>query len=292
MLSYLDFDLQFQRDGASYRARVLRAPGGEGQHPFQLPFEKHELENFLLKIGQPRRGVRRADSPQTELTKQFGGKLFRALFDGEVRDSFVASQQEAERQGKGLRLRLHTNETPELADLPWEYLYSQSLKQHLALLREIPLVRYLELPLLVPSLLVKGPLRILVIISNPNDVANLNTQDEWDRVNQALHGLQTAGRVVVERLDIPSVEALQRRLQKTQVHVVHFIGHGGFDSSSQDGQLLFEDEYKNRRPVSGGDLGRILGVTIIRIARIRQLKLIFWPRRVVGPTATAKGLQM
>lgn len=256
--NYLDFDLLLQRDGARYRARVLRAPSGEAQGTFEVPFNDLELENFLLKIGQPRRGIRRADTPQTQLTREFGSKLFRALFDGDLLGSFRSSLEEAGRQGRGLRLRLHMNETPALAQLPWEYLHNPSLNEFLALGRDTPVIRYLEIARVIPSLLVKSPLRILVIISSPRGVAELNTKDEWGRLSKALAPLQDSRRVVLEQLETASLKTLQKRLQGKDIHVLHFIGHGGFDPTSQDGLLLFEDENKNQVPVSGENLGVLL----------------------------------
>ena len=51
--AYLDFDLRFTKSENGYCAETLQSPGGSGQHGFRLPFQEHELENYLLKIGQP-----------------------------------------------------------------------------------------------------------------------------------------------------------------------------------------------------------------------------------------------
>jgi hypothetical protein len=255
---YLDFDLFFQRDGTSFQTRVLRAPGGEARGRFELPFGPIELENFLLKLGQPRRSVRRADTPQTQLTKQFGGQLFQALFTGEVLTSFQRSVEESARQNRGLRVRLRMNDTPELADLPWEYLYNVPRDEFMALGWDTPIVRYLELPRPTPSLVVKPPLRILVAVASPNGVVELDSTEEWKRLNGALLPVLKTGRVVLERLEVATLESLQARLQGSEIHVFHFIGHGGFNSNTQDGFLLFEDEQRNSRHVSGEDLGVLL----------------------------------
>lgn len=74
--SYLNFDAQIQRAGdAGYRV-LVEAPSGENiRAPFELPFSELELENFLLKAGPTRRGVRRADTSEVEVAKRFGEKL-------------------------------------------------------------------------------------------------------------------------------------------------------------------------------------------------------------------------
>ncbi len=59
-LHYLDFDLQIDElEESSYRARVLNSPAGQAEGFFNLPFSEMELENFFLRIGRPRRGVRK-----------------------------------------------------------------------------------------------------------------------------------------------------------------------------------------------------------------------------------------
>ncbi len=55
--TYLDFDVLIEPASAtSYRARVLNSPVGETRPvPVTIPFSDLELENFLLRIGRPRR---------------------------------------------------------------------------------------------------------------------------------------------------------------------------------------------------------------------------------------------
>jgi hypothetical protein len=257
-IEYLDFDLSLRRAEGRFVAKVLRAPGGEAEVTFDLPFAETELELFLLKIGQPRRGVRRADTPQYELTRRFGNKLFQAVFKDQVLSSFRSSTEEAARQNRGLRVRLRMNEAPELAPLPWEYLHNASLNEFLALGQDTPVVRYLELERRIPSLLVRAPLRVLMVIASPDGVAQLDSDSEWNRLNTALQPLLSERRVILERLNRATLESLQRRLQGSEVHILHFVGHGGFDAQVQDGFLIFEDERGSQQRVSGRDLSVLL----------------------------------
>jgi hypothetical protein len=116
-------------------------------------------------------------------------------------------------------------------------------------------VRYLDLPEPIRPLLIKPPLRVLVVISSPTESARLDTEGEWKRLGGALQHLEQTGQVTLERLDEATLPALQRRLRQGDYHVFHFIGHGGFDPSLQDGILMFEDEQERGRPVSGQSLG-------------------------------------
>jgi hypothetical protein len=145
MKTYLDFELSIQHEGEGYRSRVLKAPAGEASGVFSPPFSDLEIDNFLLRIGGRRRVMRRIDSPEARTAKSFGERLFRAAFPEEVRDCLRVSLDSAESQGTGLRIRLRLNEVPELAELPWEYLWDPSHRRFLALSTHTPIVRYLEI---------------------------------------------------------------------------------------------------------------------------------------------------
>ncbi len=257
-ISYLDFDLLIERAEEGYTVRVLNSPAGQAAADFCLPFSELELENFLLRVGRTRRGVRRLESPEMEAAKSFGGRLFDAVFGGDVRGCLRSSLDEANRQGAGLRLRLRLTDVPELADLPWEYLYNPALSRFLALSTETPLVRYLDLPERIRPLTVHPPLKVLVVISSPSDYPPLEMEREWEKLREALGDLVQRGLVALERLEDATLMTLQRRLRRGEYHIFHFIGHGGFDAQAQDGVLLLEDEQGRGRPVSGQYLGTLL----------------------------------
>ncbi len=56
-----------------------------------LPFSGMELENFVLKVGQGRRRARGPGRPESAPLKEFGGKLYGAVFQGELRDALQRS---------------------------------------------------------------------------------------------------------------------------------------------------------------------------------------------------------
>jgi hypothetical protein len=238
--------------------RVLSSPAGQATHTFALPFSDLEIENFLLRIGRPRSGVRRLESPQMYAAQQFGGQLFAALLGGDVRLCFNSSLNEARDQDKGLRLRLRLTDVPELADLPWEFLYNTSLDRFLVLSAETPIVRSLDLLRDARPLTVKPPLRVLVMIASPRDYEQLDVEREWANLTTALADLRQNGMVDLERTDDATLTSLQRSLRRGEFHIFHFIGHGGFDERTQDGVLLLEDERGNGRPTSSQYLGTLL----------------------------------
>jgi plastocyanin len=258
MKSYLDFELSVQRKDGAYQIRVLRAPTGEASGDFALPFSELEIENFLLRIGRRRGKMRRIDSPEVQAAKMFGERLFRAAFPEEVRDCLRGSLDFASSQEVGLRLRLRLNEVPELADLPWEYLWDPLHKRFLALSSDTPIVRYLDVPERIRPLVVQPPLRILAMFSSPVGFAELDTEREWTQLNKALKHLIQRGLVALDRLERPTLMDLRRRIRQAEYHIFHFVGHGGFASESQEGVLVLEDEAQRARLVSGQDIATLL----------------------------------
>jgi len=258
-INYLDFDLLIERSSEeSYRARVLSSPAGQAVGDFVLPFNEIELENFLLKIGRTRRGVRRLESPEMEAAKEFGGKLYKSVFSDQLLSCLRSSLAEARGKSQGLRIRLRLNDAPELVNLPWEYLYNPALNRFLSLSVSTPLIRYLELPERITPLTIKLPLRVLVMISSPDGYPKLDVEREWTNLQTALQDLEGRGLLVLERLEDASPVELQKRLRRNKYHIFHFIGHGGFNEQAQDGILLFEDDSGAGRPLSGQYLGTLL----------------------------------
>jgi CHAT domain len=258
-LTYLDFDVVIERaDQGAYRVRVVNAPAGPTSwSTFTMPFSQLELKYFVLKIGRPRRVVRRVDEPDTAAIKTFGSQLYRELFHHELEVNLLRSQILATTEGKGLRLRLRLSDTPELAELPWEFLYDRSRNRFVCLADRTPLVRFLEVPDPPRPLRVSPPLRVLVMISSPRDAsfAELDVEQEWAKLHGVLSGLEQAGLVQLERLETASLAALRQRLRRDDWHVLHFIGHGGFDTHAKDGVLVLEDQAGGSRLVTAQALG-------------------------------------
>src|SRR5271154_6754081 len=115
-ISYFDFYLLLSRTERGYRAQVLSSPAGEASSDFVVPFSDLELDNFVLRVGRPRRGTRRIGSPEMEAVKTLGKGLYDAVFTGDVRACWRSNLSEAEAQNAGLRLRLHIGDAPELND--------------------------------------------------------------------------------------------------------------------------------------------------------------------------------
>jgi hypothetical protein len=264
-MTYQDFDLSIERTETGHQARVLASPAGEASADFQLPFDEVRLENFLLRLGRTRRATRRVESSELQAAKSFGAALFGAVFAGPIGGCFDASLEAAKREGHGLRVRLRLADAA-LADLPWEYLYNPSVNRFLALSVHTPLVRYMDLPDPVQPLSVSPPIRVLVMISSPADYPVLDVEAEWKKLNDSLSTLIASGQILVERLDAATLTALQRRLRKSPYHMFHFIGHGEFDQSTQEGVLVLEGENQRGNRVGSQYLGMLLHDASLRVA--------------------------
>ncbi|HET9021360.1 MAG TPA: CHAT domain-containing protein [Ornithinibacter sp.] len=269
--TYLDFDLLIEPGAQGYRAKVLDSPAGEAAADFSLPFTPQDMDIFLLRLtrslSEARRRVRRLESQERELVRGFGGQLFQAMFSGPVLGALQSSLNEAFRKDAGLRIRLRLADTPELADVPWEFLFNPVANRFLNLAPDTPLIRYLDLPMPVRPLTVTPPLRVLVMVSSPTDFPELDVAAEVDRLTRALDEVVKRGLVTITRLPSASLSGLQRPLRLENYHIFHFIGHGGFDDHAQDGALALEDAYGRSRLVSGQDLG-------VMLSAHRSLRLI------------------
>ena len=105
---------------------------------------------------------------------------------------------------------------------------------------------------------VTPPIRVLVMISSPTDYPSLDVEAEWQRLNEALGDLIKAGTLLLERMEEATLAALQRRLRRSQYHIFHFIGHGEFDQTLQEGVLLLEREKQRGHRVGSQYLGMLL----------------------------------
>jgi tetratricopeptide (TPR) repeat protein len=257
-LTYLDLDLMFTRDETGYRVKVVRSPAGDGQSAvFDAPFTELEIENFALKVGRSRARTRRVESAPVAAAKDVGSRLYNAVFADEVHECLRRSLDHARDQDAPLRIRLRLSDCPELANLPWEMLYDQGDDWFIALSNTTPVVRYIQLPDPPRALHVALPLRVLVIRSEPTDYPRLDLDAEWAQVAEALRELTDAGAIDFTELASPTMSDLRRALQRNSFHVLHYMGHGGFDEQN-GGVLLFADRTGHSVPVTAGDLGVLL----------------------------------
>ncbi len=99
--AYQNFDLEFYRADGLFHVRA-RSSAGEAKHSFHLPFTVDDIAHFHLQLEAS------LDDPHfdNDLIKDFGGKLYDAVFQKEVGALFKSSLALAHAQSNsGLRIR-------------------------------------------------------------------------------------------------------------------------------------------------------------------------------------------
>jgi CHAT domain-containing protein len=229
---YLTFDLMLEGHAGDYRALIIDSPAGQDKNQFEVLFQPDQLADLLNRIAMNDQAA----------AQELGKGLYDTIYDARLQSLFNRSLDEAERQSKGLRIRLRLSEAPDLINIPWEYLYDPAFQRFYALSVDTPIVRFLDLPDRAWSVKVEPPLKVLVMLSSPSDYPALDVEAEWNRLNKALSPLEARGILQVERIDQASLPLLQQKLRQNDYHIFHFIGHGTIDDDTQQGALLFENE--------------------------------------------------
>ena len=261
-MDYLDFEVEIGvGSGRAYPVTVIRSASGEARETMHFPFDELALENQLLSLQNAllRSGGKRRQifHPEEQTVQNFGRALFNALFTGEVGKRYAVSQLAASNQGKGLRLKLRIR-SPELAALPWEFLYDPDGSEFICLSSATPIVRYLELAQPPRPLLVTPPLSILAMTSSPKDLPELEIEREKLRLEKAVADLRAKGLVELTWLPGQGWYDLQKAMRHGPWHIFHFIGHGGFDTRTDEGLIALEDEDGKARLLSATQMGLLL----------------------------------
>jgi len=263
-VTYLDFELEIGPGrGREYPVAVIDSPAGEAQATMRFPFDELALEkrlavlqNALLGSGG---GPRQFPSPEELVVRNFGRDLFDALFPGEIRGCYEQSRGQAWQEGKGLRLKLRFQPS-DLAALPWEFLYDPRQAEYMCLSRNTSVVRYLEVPQIIPPPSLSPPLRVLGIIAGPGGLGSLAVAREKERVETALHGLKVRGLAELTWLKGQTWQQAHKAMGRGDWNVLHFVGQG--DSSRRD----------QRRDKSfmgpAGEEGEAHGLSVADLARL------------------------
>ena len=261
-MEYLDFELEIgPGEIGEYPVRVIRSPAGEVSVTMRFPFDGPTLINRLqaLEIALLRSSGtrRRTATSEEQLVQQFGRELYDSVLDGDVKTLFDVSKREAFEQDFGLRVKLRI-QAPDLAVIPWEYLYDSREGEYLALARGTPVVRYLELPQPIKPLAVTPPLHILGMVASPRDQDLLDTDRERKRLETALKPLQDEGRISLNWIEGETWRDLQRAMRSGEWHIFHFIGHGAYEDERHEGFVALSDDGGRTHLLSAAHLGRLL----------------------------------
>lgn len=156
----------------------------------------------------------------------------------------------------GLRVLIEVDpRQPELAPiqvLPWETLYNPETGDFLALSGKTPVARSLRVPRKSRSaVLQEKGLRILALAASPTGYPPLDVERERQNLERAWKGQ-------IIPLQKTNREEIHHTFRVAPIHVLHYMGHGGFDSATGEGTLLLEGKDGAALPVSGRALAEEL----------------------------------
>jgi hypothetical protein len=244
--------------GDVYNVEITAASGARGVGKFTAPAPL-DVARLRLTVDPRARQVR-GGSRYLDAARQFGSGLFDALLaDPSVREVYTTARRDASAARGGVRVTLSLRGTPELAVIPWEFLYDRP--RFIANHATSPVVRFVDLKDPPEPLRVDAPLRILGMVSRPNDeaLAALDTKGEQAALEQRLKPLIDAGSVMVRWLPRATLPALQREVDHGEdFHVFHYIGHGDYDEDTGESSLVLEHDDGRARRVDGQQLGELL----------------------------------
>jgi tetratricopeptide (TPR) repeat protein len=248
------------RTERGYRIRV-EAQGD--RFTVHVPFDPAEqglqrmLDELPLALLASSAKARWAADPAEEKVRLLGGELFRALMIDEVPGRFGMARRQARAEGRDLRLTLRIG-PPELAALPWEFMYDPRSQSEEFLSKNFLLVRIPEELAALPPLPVHGPLRILALAACPTDQPRLDIEHERSLLTEALAPGVDSGQLEVQWAT-PTRDGLSAALRRGPWHVFHFVGHGDFHASSGQGRLMVENSAGTADPIPARALATLLG---------------------------------
>ena len=171
-----------------------------------------------------------------------GTKLFETLFkDGTLRSAWAEARGRT--QQRRLRLRIDP-QAAELHGLPWELL--QENQALIAAQADTPFSRYLPIALPWSGAVDQRPIKVLVAISNPDDLKEKYDLPQADVALERKALEDAFANVDKKDLDITfmdapvTLERLEEELRKGY-HIFHYLGHGAFNAKRQQAALYLQD---------------------------------------------------
>jgi hypothetical protein len=291
-MEYEDLVIQLGAGAAGgYTVQVSRSKAGQSApEPLLPPMSGDEIAQLVRAFGAAPDLLRPNPSEVSrDSLAALGERLFRSLLPEAVRDRYNDCVGRIADQGeRGLRLRIQMglgNPAMErLHTIPWEYLRTTETEGYfLALNRRSSIVRDLDLPLPGDRPPAAQPLSILAVACED---ANLDFERECREIKSAWSGQDTMRFKLLRNatLDALREELLGEERRRGTYHVLHFIGHGGYDPAAGEGSLALCNEEGRRVAVSGGDLAeQVRDRTSLRLVVLNAC----WTARAgaIGPYA-------
>lgn len=237
----IELEIEQGPDAGTYSVQVLRSvSGGEPQGTMTLDVAALLAGMPLLEATVLASAVaaRRVVGDKEAPLRAMGTQLFESVFAGAVGGAYRASVGVARERGNDLQVLLRLT-APGLAGVPWETMFDPETAAYVC--RKEPLVRHVPAPSSAApgTVVLEPPLRILGMVASPAGLPRLEVEDERRRLEEALGPHIASGRVQLGWLDDVSWDGVHAALVQGRWHVLHFIGHGGYDVETDEGVLAF-----------------------------------------------------
>lgn len=233
MFHGIELEIGRGEEPQTFSIQLLRSNGVRARQPLELDVpgvldRRNDLENAVLASATR---ARRAVRPDEKALREIGQQLFEAIFCGSIGSDYRSGLMEA---GGRLQVALHIT-APELAALPWEAMFDPVTSKYVCL--DEPLIRHVDSPYAPEPLEVKPPVRILGLVAAPVGLPMLNVRAEKENLGKALAKAEADGLVQLTWAPDASWRTIHDLLLGEPWNVLHFVGHGDFDASGDEGRL-------------------------------------------------------
>jgi len=264
-MEYQDLTIDLRStEGGGFEARIAEAPLRDNPLVrFPAPLDEATVELVHCSFDVAGAQLRAATSPRPVSSRQIGEQVFAGLFKNGLGEHLRRCRDAVCRdddRGLRVRLRFRTDDTEAayLAALPWEWMWDRRTGEYLALDRCTPVVREIAAPRWRATLEVEPPLRILVVDAAPATMQELELKLEIERMKEALGPLVRKGEVELIPLAKVTPEGLRDAVLDEGIHVLHFMGHGGYSRDSGTGAIFFIQDDGTKDQVDGEALAAFL----------------------------------
>lgn len=221
--------------------------------PAQLEAGLQGIERSMLRSSAP--VIMRSASAHEQQVRDFGRVLSTAVIKDDVDLLFRRCYDKA-RSGQHTMRVLINPVGAGIARIPWEFTLDPISRDDYLALR-VPMARSPHLLHGVAPLRVDPPLRVLGVVARPADLPQLDVDAERRRISAVFDQLST-DLVKVTWLGGDRWNDLAVALRSQPWHVLHFVGHGGFDEAEQTGYLELSDDAGKSMRLPAADLARLV----------------------------------
>ena len=251
-MHYQTFDLTIAASDSPHEYLLSAQTSRHGETPAPV---KTQIEVNAETVAKLLGGLEENKISPADL-QALGTKLYERLFAGEINLLFNRALGETVgHEDSGLRLRLRLN-APELAALPWEFLFSPERQLFLAASVETPLSRYLNLPEPIHAMACPEEIRLLAAIPQNFDLDTAAEREMLESIGDKLNG-----KLAVDFIAGPATgAAIRAALREKEYHIFHYAGHGAF--KNDEAYLYLDHEEKITEAISAAHFAHFFHIEI------------------------------